>query len=227
MERSSASRYESMTELSHHTMRALLGKFAQNVVEQVSLQNIHAVEKLTQNGNNHYDHMAKQLSMLNKFMNKMVNQVCQPNPLGMESHFQTRSLVGNGSPTVNTSHGVETSHMGQATANLGGLGTSYIGSSPNLRENVQTMGPNVTRINDGGNPYLNGNNRSNNGMFMPNMGPNNVVRPPTVPYVNQSIGVPFDPNTILRDQVIEIMQDQLDFRKLPIIRPTYRKPYQY
>ncbi|KAL2543307.1 hypothetical protein Adt_04285 [Abeliophyllum distichum] len=162
--------------------------------------------------------------MLNKLMNNMVNQVCQLNPLGMKSYFQTRNLVGNGSPTVNTSHGIETSHIGPATTNLRGPGTSNVGGSPNVRENVQIMGPNVTRINDGGNPYLNGNNGSNNGMFMPNMGPN-VVRPPTVPYVHQPIGVPFDPNAILREQVMEIMQRQLDFRMWPIIQPTYRKLY--
>ncbi|KAL2466169.1 putative retroelement [Abeliophyllum distichum] len=207
MERPSASRYESMTELIPCTMRVLLGELTQDVVEQVSLQNINEVEKLTQNGNNHYDHMAKQLSMLNELMNKMVNQIYQPNPLGLGNHFQTQSIVGNGSPIVNASQGIEMPHMGPAATNVGGIGTSNMGGSPNMRENVQNMGQNATRINDGGNPYLNGNNGPNNGTFIPNIGPN-VVRPQAMPYIHQPIGVLYDPNAILRDQVIEIMQDQ-------------------
>ncbi|KAL2471220.1 hypothetical protein Adt_39356 [Abeliophyllum distichum] len=87
MERPNASRYELMTELSHHTMRTLLGELTQDIVEQESFQNIHALEKFTQNRNNHYDNMAKQLTMLNELMKKVVSQVCQSNPLGMGNRF--------------------------------------------------------------------------------------------------------------------------------------------
>lgn len=83
---SSHSRYEPMTELSPRTMRALLGELTQDVVEQVNLRNVYNMEKFTQNGNVHYDNMAKQLSTLNDLMNKLVGQVCQPAiPIG--SHF--------------------------------------------------------------------------------------------------------------------------------------------
>ncbi|KAL2471300.1 hypothetical protein Adt_39436 [Abeliophyllum distichum] len=222
-ERPSASHYESMSKLNPRTMRALLGELMQDAVEQVSLQNIHAVEKLTQNGNNHYDHMAKQLSVLNELMNKMVSQICQPNPLGLGNHFQTRSIIGNDSPIVNTSQGVEMPHIGPATTNVGIVGTSNMGGSPNMRENVQNLRQNATRINDGGNPYLNGNNGPNNSTYIPNIG-QNVVRPQSMPHT-QPIGVPYDPNAILRDQVIEIMQDQIAVGMRPIMQPTYRKPY--
>ncbi|KAL2532805.1 hypothetical protein Adt_06156 [Abeliophyllum distichum] len=122
------------------------------------------------------------------------------------------------------SHGVETPHMGPATANLGGAETSNMGGSPNIRENVQYMEQNTIRVNDGGNPHINDNNGPNNGSFMPNIGPN-LVRPHAMLYVHQPIGVPFDPNAILRYQVLEIMQDQLAFGIWPVIQPTYKKPY--
>ncbi|KAL2471382.1 hypothetical protein Adt_39518 [Abeliophyllum distichum] len=46
-------------------------------------------------------------------------------------------------------------------------------------------------------------------------------------YVHQSLRVPFDPNAILRDQVVEIMQDHLAFGIRPVIWPTHKKPYPY
>ncbi|KAL2532539.1 putative retroelement [Abeliophyllum distichum] len=86
------------------------------------------------------------------------------------------------------------------------------------------MGQNAIRVKDVENPHINGNNGPNNGVFIPNIGPN-LVRPREMPYVHQPKGFPFDPNAILRDQVIEIMQAQLAFGIRPIIQPMYRKPY--
>ncbi|KAL2490333.1 hypothetical protein Adt_25961 [Abeliophyllum distichum] len=100
--------------------------------------------------------------------------------------------------------------MGPATTNLGGVGTSNMGDRPNIRENVQYMRQTATCVNDGGNPHINGSNGPNNSAFMPNIGPN-LIRPQAMPYVHQPVGVPFDLNAILRDQVEEIMQDQLAF----------------
>ncbi|KAL2511461.1 hypothetical protein Adt_17061 [Abeliophyllum distichum] len=111
-------------------------------------------------------------------------------------------------------------HMGSAMTNVGIAGTSNMGGSPNMRKNVQNLGQNAKHINDGGNPYLNGNNGPNNGTYIPNIGPN-VVRPQAMPYTHQPIRVIYDPNAILRDQVIEITQDRVTFG----MRPTYRKPY--
>ncbi|KAL2470852.1 Retrotrans gag domain-containing protein [Abeliophyllum distichum] len=117
--------------------------------------------------------------------------------------------------------------LGELTQDVveqGLLGRLTWGDSPNMRKNFQNLGQNATCINDGGNLYLNGNNGPNNGTYIPSIGPN-VVRPQAMPYPHQPIGVPYDPNTILRNQVMEIMQDQVAFGMRPIMRPTYRKPY--
>ncbi|KAL2480327.1 hypothetical protein Adt_33293 [Abeliophyllum distichum] len=100
-------------------------------------------------------------------------------------------------------------------------GASNLGGSPITRENVQNVGQNTTRVNDGVNVQVNGNNGLNNGNFA--TGPNN--RPQMIPPVNQPICVPYDPNVVLRNQIAEITQDQMTFGMRPFIRPTYRKPY--
>lgn len=100
-------------------MRALLGELTQDVVEQVNLRNVHNMEKFTQSGNVHYDNMAKQLSVLNDLMSKLVGQVCQPT---VGSHFQTRAIVGHASPHnssgLNPGPGLET-FFGLSTSNQG------------------------------------------------------------------------------------------------------------
>jgi len=69
-------------------------------------------------------------------------------------------------------------------------------------------GHDLPRVNDGGNTQYNGYNGLNNGTFHANQGPN--VRPTQVnQQVNQPIGVPYDPNVLLRNQIAEIVQDQM------------------
>lgn len=99
-----------MTELSLRTMRAFLGELTQDVFEQVNLRNVYNMERFIQNGNAHYDNMAKQLNALNEIMNKLVDQIYQPIvPIG--SHFQIRMIVGHNFPHnssgLNPSHGLE------------------------------------------------------------------------------------------------------------------------
>lgn len=43
--------------------------------------------------------------------------------------------------------------------------------------------------------------------------------------MNQPVGVPYDPNVMLRNQIMEIVQDQMVFGVRHVIRPTYTKPY--
>ncbi|KAL2491132.1 Retrotransposon gag protein [Abeliophyllum distichum] len=170
-------RYELMTELSPRTMRALLGELTQDVVGQVSLQNVHDMEKFIQNENVHYDNMAKQLSTLNELMNKLVDQICQPHLPSIGNHFHAITIVGHNSPVLTPNQGIELPFMPSTSNAVGG------------------------------------------GMTRPNN------RPQTIPPSNQPIGVPYDPNMVLRNQIAEIMQDQMAFGMRPFIRPTYRKPY--
>ncbi|KAL2542029.1 hypothetical protein Adt_03007 [Abeliophyllum distichum] len=51
-----------------------------------------------------------------------------------------------------------------------------------------------------------------------------VDKSQAMPYTHQPIGVPYDSNAIFRNQVIQIMQDQVAVGMRPIMRPTYRKP---
>ncbi|CAA3006186.1 Hypothetical predicted protein [Olea europaea subsp. europaea] len=112
---SSHSRYEPMTELSSRTMHALLGELTQNVVEPVNLRNIHNMKRFTQNGNAHYDNMAKQLNTLNEIMNKLVGQICQP-VVPLTNHFQVRTIVGHNPPVISPSQGIEP-HFRPSTSN--------------------------------------------------------------------------------------------------------------
>ncbi|KAL2466467.1 putative retroelement [Abeliophyllum distichum] len=225
------SRYEPMTELSPRTMRTLLDELTQDVVGQVILQNVHDMEKFIQNENIHYDNMAKQLGTLNELMNKLVGQICQPNFPSIGNHFQARTIVGHNSPVLSSNQEIEppfipstSNSRGRKMENLDhSNGAFNLGGGPTAREIIQNIGQNVTRVNNGANVQVNGNNVLNNGNFATNPGPNN--RPQMIPPVNQPIGVSYDLNVGLRNQIAEIMQDQMAFGMRPFIRPTYRKPY--
>lgn len=145
-----------MTELSLRTMCALLGELTQDVFEHVNLRNVHNMERFTQNGNTHYDNLAKQLNTLNEIMNKLVGQICQPfMPIG--NHFQTRTIVGHNSPSFNPNQGIEppsspstSNQEGSGMPNLSGSnGVSNLGGNPNIRDNAQNIGQNIPRVNDG------------------------------------------------------------------------------
>lgn len=212
-------------------MHALLGELTQDIVEQVNLQNVHNMENFTQNGNVHYDNMAKQLSTLNKIINKLVSQICQPVMPNIGNHFQTKTIVGHNPPVLSPNQGIEPP-FGPSTSNQGVVEwqTRMVlmeyktwGDNPNARDNVQTNGQNTSHVNDGENAQANGNIGLNNGIFVANQGPN--IRPQTIPPMNQPLGVPYDPNVMLRNQIMEIMQDQMAFGARPFIRPTYTKSY--
>ncbi|KAL2461576.1 hypothetical protein Adt_44996 [Abeliophyllum distichum] len=133
------SRYELMTKLSPRTMCALLGELTQDVVGQVSLQNVHDMEKIIQSENIHYDNMAKQLGTLNKLMNKLVGQISQPKFPSIGNQFQARTIVGHNSPVLSPNQGIEPPFI-PSTSNSGG------GRMANLSHNNGASNLGVARM---------------------------------------------------------------------------------